>query len=39
MSLPDIETKGPIDFDGKLTRPFTAHPKVDKQGGEIIAYG
>ena len=39
ISLPDLETQGPTDFDGKLTHPFTAHPKVDKKTGEMIAYG
>ena len=39
ISLPDLQTKGPTDFDGKLTHPFTAHPKVDKKSGEMIAYG
>ena len=39
ISLPDLETKGPTDFDGKLNHPFTAHPKIDKKSGEMIAYG
>ena len=39
ISLPDLNTEGPTDFDGKLTHPFTAHPKVDKRSGEMIAYG
>tara|TARA_B100000902_G_scaffold117065_1_gene117784 strand:- start:597 stop:1634 length:1038 start_codon:yes stop_codon:yes gene_type:complete len=39
ISLPDLNTEGPTDFDGRLTHPFTAHPKVDKRSGEMIAYG
>jgi len=39
IGLPDLDTKGPTDFDGKLTHPFTAHPKIDKKSGEMIAYG
>jgi carotenoid cleavage dioxygenase len=39
ISLPDLDTQGPTDFDGKLTHPFTAHPKIDKKSGEMIAYG
>jgi carotenoid cleavage dioxygenase len=39
IGLADLKTKGPTDFDGKLTHPFTAHPKVDKKSGEMIAYG
>ena len=39
ISLPDLKTQGPTDFDGKLTHPFTAHPKIDKKSGEMIAYG
>ncbi len=39
VSLPGLETIGPTDFGGKLTHPFTAHPKIDKQTGEMMAYG
>jgi len=34
IGLPDLDTKGATDFDGKLTHPFTAHPKIDKKAGK-----
>ena len=39
VSLPGLETIGTTDFAGKLTHPFTAHPKVDPQTGEMMAFG
>jgi carotenoid cleavage dioxygenase-like enzyme len=39
MQLPDLETVGPVDFDGKLNHPFTAHPKVDAETGEMMTFG
>ena len=39
IALPGLETIGPTDFGGKLTHPFTAHPKIDKKTGEMMAYG
>ena len=39
ICLPGLETIGPTDFGGKLTHPFTAHPKIDKKSGEMMAYG
>ena len=39
IALPGLETIGPTDFSGKLTHPFTAHPKIDKKTGERMAYG
>ena len=39
IQLPGLETVGPTDFGGKLTHPFTAHPKIDKKSGEMMAYG
>ncbi len=39
IELPNLETKGPTDFDGKLNHPFTAHPKVDQKTGEMMTYG
>jgi len=39
IELPSLETKGATDFDGKLTHPFTAHPKVDPSTGEMMTYG
>ncbi|MEH6517870.1 MAG: carotenoid oxygenase family protein [Halioglobus sp.] len=39
IGLPDLETKGATDFDGKLKHPFTAHPKVDQKSGEMMTFG
>ena len=39
IDLPGLATRGPTDFDGKLTHPFTAHPKIDQRSGEMMAYG
>lgn len=39
VTLTGLETVGETDFDGKLTRAFTAHPKVDVETGEMIAFG
>ena len=39
IRLPELETEGPTDFDGKLQHPFTAHPKVDQKSGEMMTYG
>ncbi len=39
VSLPGLETLGTTDFKGKLTHPFTAHPKVDQQTGEMMVFG
>lgn len=39
IKLTDLETVGEVDFDGKLTRAFTAHPKVDVETGEMISFG
>ena len=35
----DLNTVGPTDFDGKLTGPFTAHPKICPTTGELLAFG
>jgi carotenoid cleavage dioxygenase len=35
----DLTTGGPYDFDGKLATPFTAHPKVCPETGEMHAFG
>jgi carotenoid cleavage dioxygenase-like enzyme len=37
----DLETIGVCDFDGKLSTPMTAHPKVCPETGELLffAYG
>ena len=34
-----LETVGPTDFGGRLTGPFTAHPKICPETGEMIAFG
>ena len=39
IDLPGLKTVGPTNFGGKLTHPFTAHPKIDKKSGEMMAYG
>jgi len=39
MQLPDLDTIGADDFDGKLNHPFTAHPKVDARTGEMMTFG
>ncbi|MBM3673184.1 MAG: hypothetical protein FJW86_13545 [Actinobacteria bacterium] len=36
---PDLTTVGGYDFDGKLTTPFTAHPKIDPITGEMLFFG
>lgn len=36
---PDLSTVGAYDFDGALTKPFTAHPKVDPITGEMMFFG
>ena len=36
---PDLSTVGAIDFDGRLTSAFTAHPKVDAVTGEMHFFG
>ncbi len=35
----ELNTVGPLDFDGKLTTSFTAHPKVCAKTGEMLAFG
>jgi carotenoid cleavage dioxygenase-like enzyme len=35
----DLETVGPYDFDGRLTTPMTAHPKVCPRSGEMHFFG
>jgi carotenoid cleavage oxygenase len=36
---PDLSTVGAADFDGRLTTPFTAHPKTDPASGEMLFFG
>lgn len=35
----DLSTVGPVDFDGRLTTPMTAHPKVCPETGEMLFFG
>ena len=35
----DIQTKGYVTFNGALTGPFTAHPKIDPRTGELLFFG
>lgn len=34
-----LETLGTTDFEGRHKGPFTAHPKLDPETGELIAFG
>ena len=34
----DLETVGPHNYDGKLTCPMTAHPKICPETGELLAF-
>jgi carotenoid cleavage dioxygenase len=34
-----LATLGPIDFEGKVNGPFTAHPKLDPETGELLFFG
>lgn len=36
---PELETLGPYDFDGQLHTPFTAHPHVCAETGEMHFFG
>jgi len=39
LQAPELETIGPYTYNGKLSSPFTAHPKVDPVTGEMMFYG
>ncbi|NMH98835.1 carotenoid oxygenase family protein [Pseudonocardia acidicola] len=39
LMTPELETVGPIDFDGRLTTAMTAHPKCDPVTGELHFFG
>jgi carotenoid cleavage oxygenase len=36
---PDLSTVGAVDLDGRLSTPFTAHPKSDPLTGELHFFG
>lgn len=36
---PDLTTVGPVDFGGRLNTPFTAHPHVCAETGEMHFFG
>ncbi len=39
IKLPSLETFGEQTYGGKLVSPFTAHPKVDPESGEMMFFG
>jgi carotenoid cleavage dioxygenase len=39
VTAPDLETLGGFDFGGAIDGPFTAHPKIDPQTGELLFFG
>ena len=39
LTLPNLDTVSEINYDGRLNHPFTAHPKVDAQSGEMVTFG
>jgi carotenoid cleavage dioxygenase len=39
IELPELKTVGPYTYNGQLTSPFTAHPKVDAMTGEMMFFG
>ncbi len=34
-----LETLGRVDFDGRMSHNFTAHPKIDPITGEMFYFG
>lgn len=39
IAVPTLDTMGSHTFNGKLTSPMTAHPKVDPVTGEMMFFG
>ena len=39
LSVDDLSTVGPHDYDGRLTTAMTAHPKLDPDTGELHFFG
>lgn len=39
MDFRTLATRGEVDFDGRLTTPMTAHPKMDPTSGEMLFFG
>ncbi|HYX17831.1 MAG TPA: carotenoid oxygenase family protein [Nostoc sp.] len=39
IKLPDLDTIGEYNYNGKLVSAFTAHPKVDAVTGEMMFFG
>lgn len=39
IEVPSLDTSGVYTFEGKLTSPVTAHPKVDPVTGEMMFFG
>ncbi|CAI6011693.1 unnamed protein product [Closterium sp. NIES-65] len=35
----ELETQGRLTYGGRLNHPFTAHPKVDPETGEMFTFG
>ncbi|GET40860.1 carotenoid oxygenase family protein [Microseira wollei] len=39
LTVPDLETIGSYDYNGKLTHPLCAHPKIDPETEEMMVIG
>lgn len=37
--VPELETVGPYSYNDRLKHPFTAHPKIDAETGEMLFFG
>lgn len=38
VHAPSLNTIGPHNWDGRVSRSFTAHPKIDERTGEMIGF-